>query len=123
MLRSLRPLMIALAVMALMAGENPQVRAGQPQARQTFSIRVPGKVNVETIERRDDGTPAAVRITATERVQVTVEHQPAVSSKPVPVLRSRLTLPGDSLTVPATEQPLDAKHGIRSTVIITVVPL
>ena len=120
---SLRRLMIVLPALVAQAGTTHEAHAGQPQARQTFSIRVPGKVEVTSAGRRADGTPATIRVTGTERVEVIVERRSAAPSVVVPVLRSRLTMADDTLTIPATDMPFGIPENARSTVIVTIVPL
>lgn len=123
MASSLRPLMIVLPVLVALVRTTPEAQAGPPPARQTFSIRVPGKVDVASIGRRTDGTPATIRVTASERVEVIVERRPTATSPAVPVLRSRLTAHDDSLTFPAAGMSFDTPENARSTVIVTIVPL
>jgi hypothetical protein len=115
--------MIVLPALAALAGTASEGQAGPPQAHQTFSIRVPGRVEVKSAGPRADGTPATIRVTATERVDVVVERRSAASAKVVPVLRSRLTTAEDSFTFPAAENWFDTTENPRSTVIITIVPL
>lgn len=123
MANSLRALLIVLPTMAALIGTVAAAQAGQPQARQSFSVRVPGKVEVASLGRRTDGSPSTIRVTSSERVEVRVERRPATSSAAVPMLQSRLTTPDDSLTFPTADMVFDSTGNTRTTVIVTVVPL
>ena len=118
-----RLLLRLLFVLPALLATTSETHAGQPQSRQTFSIRVPGKVEVASAGRRADGTPATIRVTASERVEVIVERQSAASSTVVPVLRSRLSMADDSLTIPTADTSFDSTGNARSTVIVTIVSL
>jgi hypothetical protein len=123
MTRLPRRLTIVLPVLATVVGLALDADGRQPLARQTFSIHVPGKVEVKSVGRQPDGTPATIRVTGSERVEVVVERRSPASSKMVPVLRSRITGAGDSLTIPAMDVPLNTPGDARPTVILTIVPL
>lgn len=119
----LRSLQIVLSAFAALVATVAVAQAGQPQARQSFSIRVSGQIEVASLGRRADGLPSTIRVTSTEQVEVSVERRPVVSSATVPMLRSRLTTPYETLNFSAADMAFDSPGSTRSTVIVTIVPL
>jgi hypothetical protein len=111
-----------IAMLLVVAGAASQVEAGQPVARQTFSIRVPGRVQLTVEGQHAGGSLDAVRVNATERVEVIVERRAVESDPIVPVLRSSLTNPKTSFALNPRLIPNDGIEGVRQSVLITVVP-
>ncbi len=123
MARALRLLLLVLLTMLAVYGTCRTAQAALPQGRQSFSIRVAGKIEVVSVGRQADGSAASLRVTSSERVEVRVERRPSDPSvAAVSMQRFQLTTPNASLNIPAADITIKGTANSQSSVIVTIVP-